>query len=84
LELARKKLHELQANVKQYAEEHLQLLDRQLDHADKIEAVDPDGARKIREAVIELYSGKHWAQDAIDRARRSAAPSEANSLSEKE
>jgi hypothetical protein len=84
LELARKKLHELQENVKQYAEEHLKQLDRQLIHADEIEAADPEGARKIREAVIELYSGKHWAQGAVDRARRASASRDADSVTEKD
>jgi hypothetical protein len=83
LDLARKRLHELQENVKQYAAEHLQQLDRQLDHADRIEAADPEGARKIREAVVELYSGKHWAQDAVDRARRASASRDADSVTEK-
>ncbi|HEV7221073.1 MAG TPA: serine/threonine-protein kinase [Pirellulales bacterium] len=84
LDLARKKLHDLQENVKQYAEEHLEQLDRQLDHADKIEAADPKGAKKIRQAVVELYHGKHWAQSAVDRARHTLAARGADSLTEKE
>jgi hypothetical protein len=84
LDLARKKLHELEENVKHYSQEHLEQLDRQLDYADEIAAKDPKEARRVREAVVELYGGKHWAQKAVDRARSALAARSAPTLTEKD
>ena len=84
LDLAREKLRELEENVKQYSQEHLKQIDRQLDRADEIVASEPDEAGRIREAVIELYSGKHWAQAAVARARSALAARPAEPSTEKE
>lgn len=84
LDLARKKLHELEENVKQYSQEHLEQLDRQLDYADEIAAKRPKEARRVREAVVELYGGKHWAHKAVDRARSALAARSAPTLTEKD
>lgn len=70
LELARRKLKELRDRVRQYADDHLELIERQLEHAEEIAKKEPERAEKIRRAVIELYDGKPWAQTEVDRAQK--------------
>lgn len=84
LDLAREKLRELEENVKRYSQEHLAQIGRQLDHADEIAANDPIEAARIREAVLELYSGKHWAQAAVERARSALAAKPTKAVTETE
>ncbi|MGH7138392.1 MAG: hypothetical protein ACREHD_21795, partial [Pirellulales bacterium] len=69
LELARRKLDELREDVDAYAKEHRDRVAAQLDRADAVAADDPQAARKIWRAVIELYDGKPWATDFVTQAR---------------
>jgi eukaryotic-like serine/threonine-protein kinase len=78
LELARRKLKELRDSVKQYADDHLVLIERQLDYADKVESTAPKEAEKIRRAVVELYEGKPWAKAQVERARSASAARRTN------
>jgi hypothetical protein len=78
LELARRKLKELRDSVKQYADDHLVLIERQLDYADKVESTAPKEAEKIRRAVVELYDGKPWAKAQVERARSASAARRTN------
>jgi len=73
LELARLRVEKLRKQVKQHTEEHLQLLERQLDRADELRAGDPSAARAIWQAVVELYDGRPWAAAAVARSRAALA-----------
>ena len=73
LELARHRVEKLRKQVKQHTEEHLQLLERQLDRADELRAGDPSAARAIWQAVVELYDGRPWAAAAVARSRAALA-----------
>jgi serine/threonine protein kinase len=72
LELARRRLRQLDLQVRQSSDDRLTLIQARLDRADEIALSDPDKARAIRDAVVELYGGKTWAEDAVRRARRTA------------
>lgn len=69
LELAERKAAQLRTQVTRRSRAHLVTLNRQLDRADDIAASDADEAARIWQAVIELYDGKSWAREAVDRAR---------------
>ncbi len=69
LELARRRLRKLQGQVAQISDDRLSLIRARLDRADTIAETDPDGARLIREAAVELYGGKPWAEEAVSRAQ---------------
>jgi serine/threonine-protein kinase len=73
LELARRRLAELQAQVEKHAAGQLRLLRQRLDAADALRPRDPEQARAMYRAVVELYGDKPWAADAIRRARQSLA-----------
>ena len=73
LELARRRLRQLQLQIKQSAGDRLALIRTRLDRARQIADSDPDKARAIREAVVELYGGKAWAQDIVRQARQALA-----------
>jgi serine/threonine protein kinase len=69
LELAKRKLEKLRKDVAAYSREHRKRISAQLDRADAIAGDDLQTAQKIWRAVIELYDGKIWATDLVDRAR---------------
>jgi len=73
LELARHRVEKLRKQVKQHTEEHLQLLERQLDRADELSDGNPGAAQAIWQAVVELYDGRSWAAAAVERARAAIA-----------
>jgi eukaryotic-like serine/threonine-protein kinase len=73
LELARRRLRQLEQQIKQSSGDRLTLIQTRLDRADNITHSDPDKARAIREAVVELHIGKAWAEDAVRRAREALA-----------
>lgn len=70
LELARRQLKELKEKVGRSAADHLTLLAERLDRADTVASSEPDRARAIRKAVVELYQEKPWAAEAVRRARQ--------------
>lgn len=69
LELARRKLEALRKDVAAYRQEHRDLISAQLDRADALVHKNPKTSQKIWRAVIELYDGKHWADDLVAQAR---------------
>jgi serine/threonine-protein kinase len=76
VELARRDLIRLRAEIGQWSKEHLKSVIRQLDRADAIEANQPETAEAIRRGVVELYGNKPWAAEAVKRARRDLSTSE--------
>ncbi len=73
LELARRRLDQLKKELKQPTQDYREMLTDRLDVADKVSKTDPQRARHMWQAVIELYSEKPWAVDAVDRARKGLA-----------
>ena len=79
LELARRRWLRLREQLQEYADRRVPSIHVQLDHADKVDRADdvddadPDRAREIRRAVIELYGEKPWAQEVVRRARAALA-----------
>jgi hypothetical protein len=73
LELARRRWLRLREQLDEYAERRVPLIHAYLDRADAADSTDPEHARSIRRAVIELYGEKPWAQEAVRRARAALA-----------
>jgi serine/threonine protein kinase len=69
LTLARRRLQQLKKKVEDIAPEQLDVIQKRLDQADALLAVDPKSARAMYRAAIELYSDKPWAADAVRRAQ---------------
>jgi len=69
LELARRRLKQMNRNIQMSTVDDLNLIQNQLDRAEAIEKDDPERARQMREAVLTLYGKKSWAQPAVQRAR---------------
>jgi len=70
LTLAGKRLDQLRGQAERAEEDRLPLVLERLYRADEAQKTDPDRARRMREAVIELYDGKPWAAEAVRRARQ--------------
>ena len=73
LELARRRLKQLDEQIDRSTSADLPSIQTRLDQADELAARDPDAARAIRRAVIELYRDKDWAAPAVQRARKALA-----------
>jgi hypothetical protein len=73
VQLAQKKLPRLREMVKEQASEDSKLLKRQLAHADKLHASEPDKARAMWEGIVVLYEKKAWAQGMVEQARKRLA-----------
>lgn len=73
LELARRRLKQMNRNIQLSTADDLHLIQMQLNHADELEAEDPDRAEAIRRAVLTLYGHKPWAEPAVKRAREKLA-----------
>jgi serine/threonine-protein kinase len=69
LTLARRRLQQLKKNVEEFAPEQLDIIEKHLDQADTLLATDPKRSQSMYRAVIELYSDKPWAADAVRRAQ---------------
>ncbi|MBN1588183.1 MAG: serine/threonine protein kinase [Pirellulales bacterium] len=69
LELARRRLAQLESQSQRTTEDYLELIAMKLAAADDIKDTDREAARKMYEAVVELYATKPWAADAVRRAR---------------
>jgi serine/threonine-protein kinase len=70
LELARRRLAQLEEELNSTTVDHLALIASRLDEAEKLRASNPEKAKSMFEAVIELYAEKPWAADAVRRARK--------------
>ncbi len=73
LELARRQLRQVRQQLEESAPDRIVLVQDRLDRADKLDATDPATARKMREAVVELYERKPWAVEAVRRAKAALA-----------
>jgi len=69
LELARWRLEQLHDQLDEKMGQHADMVKDRLDEADRVRESDPEHARAIYEAVIELYNNKPWAAKAVERAR---------------
>jgi len=67
--LAQKQLERLDAQFQRHAADDLTVLENKLNAADRLQASDPEGAAKIRRAVVELYTEEPWAEAPVRRAR---------------
>lgn len=70
IELARRRIAQLQEQLQRSSPDHLALILDRLDKADALEPADPQRARAMRQAVLVLYDGKPWASEALQRARK--------------
>ncbi len=70
LTLAKRKLAQLQHQVKKNASDQLIALKERLQAADAMRAGDPETAQAMYRAVVELYSEKPWAAEAVALARK--------------
>ncbi len=70
LELARRRLERLQEELREQTAQHLALVEGRLKLAEQIRPDEPDRARRMYQAIIELYADKPWAADLIRRARK--------------
>ena len=73
LELARRRLRQLEQQSKKSSGDRLALIQTRLDRADQIAVSDPEKAGLIREAVVELYGGEAWAEEIVQLARKALA-----------
>ncbi|NLY00521.1 MAG: serine/threonine protein kinase [Rhodopirellula sp.] len=71
LELARRRLAQLERLVHENSRDHLAMIQDRLDRAERLRQDEPQRARAMFQAVIELYQQKPWAADAVRRARES-------------
>ncbi len=69
LELARRRLDEVRQQLADNARQHLALLEERLRAAAQRQDEQPGEARRIYEAILELYDEKPWAADAVRQAR---------------
>ena len=76
LELARRRLKQLDEQIDRSTSTDLPSIQSRLDQADEISARDPDAARAMRRALIELYQDKDWAAPAVQRAKKALATAE--------
>ena len=67
--LARRQLERLDSQFQRHAADDLAVLENKLNAADRLQVTDPDGAAKIRRAVVELYADEPWAEAPVLRAR---------------
>jgi serine/threonine-protein kinase len=74
LRLARSQLEHFRSLAKIYAEDDRQALEERLKLAERLAASDPDRARSIWQAIVQLYGDKQWAQQAVDQARSKLNP----------
>lgn len=73
VELARRRLARMREQLGQPTGEYLPLVQERLDHAQQLSRSDPQRARAMYRAVIELYQHKPWAAEAVSRAREALA-----------
>jgi len=82
LELARRRIERMRVDMQSAAADDRNLIRRRLERADELEATQPERARAIRQAVIDLYGDKSWAQEVVAQARAGLAAGETRSPTE--
>lgn len=73
LELARRRLEQIEDRLGRSAGERLDVLERQFDRAASLRQSDPAKARAMWTAIVELYGDKPWAQEVVEKARTALA-----------
>ncbi|NQT39008.1 MAG: serine/threonine protein kinase, partial [Planctomycetes bacterium] len=73
LKLANRRLAQLRREIDGHSAEYAHSLKERLDEADGLRPSDPESARAMYRAVVKLYDGKPWAQEAVERARKALA-----------
>ena len=68
--LAEQRLAQLRDEVEKRSAEQLSLLQNRLNVADALRQTEPEQAKAMYRAVMELYSDKPWAADAVNHARK--------------
>ncbi|HEY2839776.1 MAG TPA: protein kinase, partial [Pirellulales bacterium] len=71
--LAKRKLDLLRSQIDEQLAGETKLLTLRLDIADRLQPQDPAAARRIRNAVVELYRDKPWAAALVERAQAALA-----------
>jgi eukaryotic-like serine/threonine-protein kinase len=69
--VARRRLAQLRTEVDKFAADQLAVLREHLKAADAMRQTDPQQARIMYRAVVELYADKPWAAEAVHHARES-------------
>ncbi len=69
VELARRRLETIRSNLKISFQDQRDLLQKRLNNAAELEPTDPEKAKAIRKAIVELYQGRPWAEDFVETAR---------------
>ncbi len=72
--LAEQRLAQLRDEVRKRSAAQLSMLQDRLNAADAVRNTEPEQAKAMYRAVIELYSDKPWAADAVNRARQGLKP----------
>lgn len=67
--LAQKQLDRLDRQLQQHSADDVDVIKRKLEEADQLQATDPEGAMRLRQAIIELYGDEPWAEELVRRAR---------------
>jgi serine/threonine-protein kinase len=70
LALVRRRLERLRDQVERQAPRQIELVEKRLTQAESLWASEPERARAICAAVVELFSEKPWAAELVARARR--------------
>ena len=73
LELARRRLAQLNEQLEQQVEQQIAMLEDRLEQARQLSRTEPERARSMYRAAIELYQDKPWAAEAVNRAREGLA-----------
>lgn len=73
LELARRQLERLRQQLARSSVESLAEIEDRLQRADELSKTNPEVARSILQALVELYEEKSWAADAVRLARQRLA-----------
>jgi serine/threonine protein kinase len=76
LELARRRLERLRREVDQRVPGQRAAIADRLDLAERLAETDPESARAMRQAVVELYGDRPWAAEGVARARAALAEQE--------
>ncbi len=69
LELAQRQLQVLDQQAAPFVEKHLEVIQRRLVTAQQAVQEDPQLARRICQAIVELYGEKHWARQVVLQAQ---------------
>jgi len=78
--LARRQVAKLQAQVNRQAAAQLPALRERLAAAAKLQPTQPERARRMYQALIDLYAGQTWAREIVEPARRAVSENAATAV----